>query len=86
MTHVLMSVSFPGEEKLVRDSNLFIDCIYLIWTLVNLEGILAGQPWTGELGIGKDIVWIRIAWCWRQMEGAREVMAYLCCTYVFIRK
>ena len=25
----------------------------------------------------KDIVWIRIAWCWRPTGGGREVMAYL---------
>ena len=55
MTYVLMSVSFPGEEKLVRDSNLFTDCIYLIGKLGNLEGILARQPWTGELGIGRTL-------------------------------
>ena len=30
-----------------------------------------------RLGNRKDIVWIWIVWCWRQTEGAREVMAYL---------
>ena len=39
--------------------------------------MLARQLWTGELGNRKDIVCIRVAWCWRQTGGAREVMAYL---------
>ena len=30
-----------------------------------------------RIGNRKDIVWIRIAWCWRQTGGSREVMAYL---------
>lgn len=41
------------------------------------QKMLARQLWTGELGNKKDIVCIRVAWCWRQTEGAREVMAYL---------
>ena len=53
MTYVLMSVSFPGEEKLVRDSNFLIYCIYLVWSFGGLEEMLAMQPWTGELGIGR---------------------------------
>lgn len=42
----------------------------------------AAMDW--RIGNRKDIVWIRIAWCWRQTGGGKGGNGVSCCTYVFI--